>query len=161
MDFKIRKAGQHDIPFLWEMLYHSMYVPEGQPPFPKQIVNEPYIKKYLDQWGKVGDIGLVAEKSNKPVGAIWLRLFDEENKGFGYVDDTTPELGIAILEEERGQGIGSVLMKEIENHAKDFGYTKIALSVDPANPARQLYERFGYCHVGWCQTSWTMVKDLI
>jgi hypothetical protein len=36
-----------DEPFLWEMLYHALYVPEGNPPFPKDIVNNPDIAKYV------------------------------------------------------------------------------------------------------------------
>jgi ubiquinone/menaquinone biosynthesis C-methylase UbiE len=31
---------------------------------------------------------------------------------------------------------------------------------DPNNPARTLYERFGYVHVGWSETSWIMKKTL-
>ncbi|MFX3619143.1 MAG: GNAT family N-acetyltransferase [Sporolactobacillus sp.] len=59
-----------------------------------------------------------------------------------------------------GQGIGSVLLREIEIVAKSFGYNNISLSVDPNNPARCLYEKLGYAQVGWCQTSWTMMKSL-
>jgi ribosomal protein S18 acetylase RimI-like enzyme len=161
LDFKIRDIEPRDIPFLWEMLYQSLYVPEGEDPFPRDILNEPYIAKYIDDWGQKGDIGLLAEKSNHPVGAAWLRLFSGENKGFGYVDSTTPDIGIALDEAYRGKGLGSRLMQELETRAITHGYKKLSLSVDPANPARRLYERNGYIHVGWCDTSWTMVKNLI
>lgn len=159
MDYNIRSIEQQDIPFLWEMLYQSMFVPEGQMPFPRSITDEPFISKYVDGWGEtISDIGLIAEKNYKKIGAIWVRLFDEAHKGFGYVDDETPEITIALLEEFRGKGIGTALMLELENQAKNYGYQKLCLSVDPRNSARRLYERFGYVHIGWCDTSWTMEK---
>lgn len=162
MDFKIRVANENDIPFLWEMLYQSMYVPDGEKPFPRSIIHEPFISKYLEHWGnQAGDIGLIAESVNQPIGASWLRLFDEAHKGYGYVDDETPEIGIAILKDWRGKGVGSALMRDLESYAKTYGYKNLCLSVDPRNPARHLYERFGYVHVGWCDTSWTMNKKLV
>jgi len=32
-------------------------------------------------------------------------LFNEFNKGYGYVDSNTPEIGIAVAEEVRGTGV--------------------------------------------------------
>lgn len=74
MDFQIRSVEQHDIPFLWEMLYQSMFVPEGHKPFTRTIIDEPFISKYVDGWGELnGDIGLIAEKDNHPIGdgQVW------------------------------------------------------------------------------------------
>ncbi|PWI57085.1 GNAT family N-acetyltransferase [Sulfoacidibacillus thermotolerans] len=142
-----------------------MFVPEGQKPFPRTIIDKPFISKYVDGWGEQNsDIGLIVEKDNHPIGAIWLHRFDEAHKEFGYVDDETPEIGIAILEEFRGEGIGTALMCELEVQARSYGYKKLCLRVDPTNPARRLYERFGYVHVGWCDTSWTddeALRDLM
>ena len=109
--------------------------------------------------GQAGDIGLIAEKDEQKIGAIWLRLFAEEHKG--YSDDETPEIGIAILKEFRSKGIGNALMRALETEAKNFGYQKLCLSVDPRNPACRLYEQFGYVHVGWDDTYWAMVKELV
>ena len=161
MEFTIRDIDQHDIPFLWEMLYQSLYVPEGEKPFPREILQKPHISKYASDWGRHGDIALIAKTQDRePLGVVWLRLFDGTNKGYGYVDDNTPELWISVAEGCRGQGIGNALMREIEMRAKEFGYQKLSLSVDPHNPARRLYERLGYVQVGWCDTSWTMKKNL-
>jgi len=161
VSIRIRLADGDDIPFLWEMLYLSFYVPPGAQPFEKAILEEPFIKKYLTNWGRHGDIAVIAEsQSGDQCGAAWLRLFGAAEKGFGYVDDFTPELGIAVLSEYRGQGIGTVLMDAVEGRAKDFGYHSLSLSVDPQNPALHLYQRYGYVHVGWCDTSWTMKKSL-
>ncbi|QFG00329.1 GNAT family N-acetyltransferase [Psychrobacillus glaciei] len=152
MNFEIRSLERHDIPFLRDMVYESAFVPEGQKPFPRTILNEPSVSKYVAGWGEQsGDIGLIAEKEEQKIGAIWLRLFDDE----------TPEIGIAILKEFRGKGIGNALMRALETEAKNYGYQKLCLSVDPRNPACRLYEQFGYEHVGWDDTYWAMEKELV
>lgn len=87
-----------------------------------------------------GDIGLIAEIDKQPIGATWLRLFDEAQRGYG--DDETPEIGMAILKEFRGKGIGKSLMHVLETQAKKYGYQKLCLSVDPRNPTHRLYEQF-------------------
>lgn len=160
MSFEIRKLEKHDIPFLWDMLYESAFVPEGQKPFPRTILDEPSVSKYVDGWGEQsGDIGLIAEIDKQPIGATWLRLFDEAQRGYG--DDETPEIGMAILKEFRGKGIGKSLMHVLETQAKKYGYQKLCLSVDPRNPTHRLYEQFGYVRVGWYDTYWIMKKELV
>lgn len=160
MNCNIRNLEKWDIPFLWDMVYASAFVPEGQKPFPREILNDPSVSKYVDGWGKQnGDIGLIAEIENQPIGAIWLRLFDDAHRSFG--GGETPELGMAVLKEFRGRGIGKSLLYVLEIEAKNYGYQELCLSVDPRNPARRLYEQFGYVHVGWFETYWTMEKKLV
>ncbi|WP_138751039.1 hypothetical protein [Paenibacillus sinopodophylli] len=66
------------------MLYVSLYVPEGQEPFSRDVLNEPMIAKYVDSWGREGDIGFIAlNKQNEPIGSVTLRYFDESNQGLG------------------------------------------------------------------------------
>lgn len=150
MDLKIRKLEELDIPFLWDMLYESAFVPEGLDPFPRTILHEPSVSKYVDGWGgQIGDIGLIAEVKGESVGAIWLRLFDE-----------TPEIGMALVREFRGKGIGKILLNAVEIEARKFGYQKLYLSVNPANPALYLYKKCGYVKVGWFETHWIMEKSL-
>ncbi|WP_432351969.1 GNAT family N-acetyltransferase [Sporosarcina sp. A2] len=160
MYYEIRSLERHDLRFLREMVYESAFVPEGQRPFPRTILDEPSVSKFFDGWGEQSDdIGLIAERGEQPVGAIWLRLFDKEQKSYG--DEETPEIGMAILKEFRGKGIGSTLMGMLETQAKNYGYQKLFLSVDPRNPARRLYEHLGYEHVGWDETFWAMEKELV
>lgn len=159
--FNIRHAISEDINFLWEMLYQAIYVPEGQTPPSKDIINEPHIKQILECWGRRGDLALIAmDISNQPVGAVWIRLFDDDNKTFGYVDQETPILGIALQPHVRGKGIGTLLMEEILKEAKRLGIKKMSLSVDPHNPALRLYERFGFKKIGVDGTSWDMLTEL-
>lgn len=43
VNVKIRALVERDIPFLWDMLYESAFVPEGEKPFPRTILNEPSV----------------------------------------------------------------------------------------------------------------------
>lgn len=153
---EIRPLTPADEPFLWEILYHALYVPAGQPPFPRGIVNEPKIRRYVEGWGREDDYGLLALVEGKPAGAVWLRLFAGEQRGYGYVDDRTPELSIAILPDYRGQGIGTMLISRLLETAQTQS-AQISLSVSADNPAVRLYERVGFERVGSAGGSLTMV----
>ena len=164
MKYSIRQFKESDMSFLWEMLYQSIYVPNGQVvPSREVILKEPNIEKYLKNWGNDHDHALVAlDDEYNPVGAIWIRLLNCENAGYGFVDDDTPELGMAIMLEHRGQGIGKRLLLEMIEFARSIGYSALSLSVDPHNkPALQMYEKSGFKKIYEDDGgSWTMKKDL-
>jgi [ribosomal protein S18]-alanine N-acetyltransferase len=160
-DFFIRQGTVADEEFLWEMLYHAIYIPEEESRPSRDILNEPNIAQSLKNWGRKGDTALIAIDSNHtPIGAVWIRLFDETNKTYGYIDVNTPLLGMALLPENRGKGIGTALLKEMLKVAKESGYSAVSLSVDPNNPALRLYQNFGFKKVGVDGTSWNMVSLL-
>jgi ribosomal protein S18 acetylase RimI-like enzyme len=145
--------------FLWEMLYQSLYVPDGGAPFDHNVLGQPEIARYVKDWGLEGDSGFVAvDEENRPVGAIWLRLFRADEKGFGYVDDHTPELGIAVLPLYRGQGIGTMLLTRLID-AAEADYRAISLSVASENPAVHLYQRLGFEVVNRHDNSLIMQKE--
>jgi ribosomal protein S18 acetylase RimI-like enzyme len=154
---EIRPLTLADEPFLWEMLYQALYVPEGHPPFPREIVRNPEISRYVQGWGKADDLGFIALVEGKPVGAVWLRLLTGDHRGFGYVDATTPELSIAILPEYRGQGIGSKLIVRLLEKTQPR-YGAICLSVSADNPAKRLYQKLGFEVTGENGSSLTLVK---
>jgi ribosomal protein S18 acetylase RimI-like enzyme len=157
----IRQLSPSDQQFLWEMLYQSLHVPEGSPPFPRDVIKQPEIAKYVRAWGRAGDMGCVAVDagSGAPIGAAWLRLFTGDERGYGYVDDETPELGMAVLPEYRGRGVGSVLLRSLLKSAGAV-YRSVCLSVSADNPAVRLYGRAGFERVCERGASLTMVKRL-
>jgi ribosomal protein S18 acetylase RimI-like enzyme len=161
LNYFIRQLTREDEALLWEMLYHALYVPQGGEPFPKDIVNEPVIVRYVLNWGKADDQGFAAvdQRSQKPVGAVWIRLFTSENKGYGYVGDDIPELSIALLPEYRGQGIGTELLTRLVENIRSQ-YRALSLSVSADNPARRLYLRLGFEIVEENRNSLTMMKML-
>lgn len=162
LTFQIRAAIELDVPFLWEMLYESMYVPEGNEPFSRDIIHDPYLSKYVEGWGRDGDLGSIAVNSEgESMGSITARFFNSNNKGFGYVSDYIPELGMAIMPRFRGKGMGTALMQALFDQLKEKDIKQVSLSVDPGNLAAvTLYKRFGFKEVGMVDTSVTMVADI-
>jgi ribosomal protein S18 acetylase RimI-like enzyme len=159
---RIRPASPLDQDFLETMLYQSLHVPEGHEPFTREVIYRPEIAKYVEHWGKADDIAFIAvdKTSGLSVGAIWLRLLGGSQKGYGYVNDETPEVGIAIVPEYRGQGIGTHLFEQLFEAARLF-YNAIALSVSKDNPARKLYEHLAFEIFAEDETSITMLKHLV
>lgn len=135
-----------DETFLAEMLYQAIFVPEGATPPARQVVDLPGLRKYYAEFGRVGDVGIAAvdPASEQPVGAAWLRLLVGNQQGYGYVDDETPELSMALLPAYRGRGIGRQLLERVFEAARGL-YPTISLSVWPDNqPAYRLYQQLGF-----------------
>lgn len=147
-----------DEPFLWEMLYLALYVPEGKSPFPREILNDPDIACYVQGWGRAGDWGLLALDGEKPVGAIWLRLWSGDERGYGYVSPLIPELSLALLPEYRNLGLGTRMLKMVISMAHNR-YPDLSLSVVESSPAHRLYERLGFRKVGQILNSPVMLLD--
>ena len=163
VEYSIRPFEKKDLSFLWEMLYQSIYIPEGQQGPSREVLNEPNIEKYLKDWGRKHDHALIAlDAQNNPVGAIWFRLFNRENAGYGFVDENTPELGMAVLSDHRGQGIGKRLLSKMISYAHSLGYSALSLSVVPDDKtALHMYEKSGFEKVYQDDGgAWTMRKDL-
>ena len=97
----LRRATEEDADFLWAMLYEASYAAESGVADVAALRRHPELAPYVEGWGACTDLGVVAvdDDTREPVGAAWLRLLTREAKGFGYVDDDTPELAIAVLDE--------------------------------------------------------------
>lgn len=143
MTVSIRPLTADDELTLWNMLYHALYIPAGQPLPARDILREPSIQRYVKDWGRAGDAGVVVETAGRAVGAAWLRLWSDDDSGYGFVDTATPELSIAVLPEQRGRGIGSQLLTRLLETAQT-SFTGVSLSVQRDNPALALYRRFGF-----------------
>lgn len=147
----IRPGGAHDVPFLRDMLRHA---------FPRTPVgDEPPLSRYVDGWGRRGDRAVIAIEHFQRVGAAWYRLFKESNPGFGFVDEETPELAIAVVPSRRGRGFGGELLQALLEQARRDGYPRLTLSVEQENPAAALYEKYGFERVGERNGSWTMLAN--
>lgn len=148
--FHLRLAAAADADFLWQILYEAIYVGPDEDPPPQSILNEPGIAQYLQGWGRGHDIGWIAEDgaSGEPLGAAWLRRWQNGEQGYGFYREEYPELTIALLPEARGRGIGTALMEQLIHSAREHHYPGISLSVARENPARHLYQRLGFKEVG-------------
>ena len=103
---------------------------------------------------------MIALDDGFPVGAAWFRVFKGAEPGYGFVDESTPELAIAVVPSKRGHGIGDELLQALIEKAEAGGYDRLSLSVEPGNPARKLYERHGFAVVDEGDEAWTMVAEL-
>ena len=134
-----------DLWFLKEMLFEAIYLPpDEKKKLTPEILNHPQIKLYHENWGRKGDIAIIALDVEKPVGCIWTRLYTNEYPGFGFIDDSIPEVSVALVEEYRGKGIGTKLFELILNECKKSGYSCLSLSVDAVNQSYKLYKRIGF-----------------
>ena len=129
---------------LSEFLYLGIYNSPGNPPLPRSIIELPELAKYYRGFGAPGEIAVTAEDAGVIVGIAWLRFFGAENKGYGYYDESTPELSVSVKPEYRGRGVGGEMLARLEQAAADNGAAAISLSVNTDNPAVRLYRRMGY-----------------
>src|SRR5699024_7571017 len=121
--------NESDLVFLKDMVYESIHIPKNKPS-QEELLNSSPIKKYIEGWGRKGDRALIAfNQENIPLGASWYRLFTEEDKGYGFVDEHTPELGIALTKQARGKGTGKILMEKLMESAINDGLSSLSLSV--------------------------------
>ncbi len=152
-DFTLRGADEFDAEFLELMLVAAYnWNPQKQQPA-EHWRAQPEFAKYLDGWKRHDDYGFVVEVDSEPIGAVWMRRFSAEAPGYGYVDDDTPELSMAVLDGFRGRGVGRVLLQAAID-ASDDG---VSLSVEDGNRARALYEAHGFVAVGRVGGSTTML----
>ncbi|WDV46279.1 GNAT family N-acetyltransferase [Clostridiaceae bacterium M8S5] len=145
LEYIFRKMNKEDGVFIREMCYQAIYVPPNEEAPSKDILNVPKLKKYYENIGLDSDFGIVAIEKNtmKPIGAAWLRLFDEKNQGYGFIDSIIPELSMAVDYAYRNKGMGSRLLKQLlEGCVKR--YPSISLSVDQSNYAYDLYKKCGF-----------------
>jgi GNAT superfamily N-acetyltransferase len=157
----LREATVDDRGFLEDMLVEAVNWDWRRPTVPRDsVLAAPANARYVQAWKRPGDIGVVAEVLGTPVGAAWLRLFDAAAPGYGFIDERTPEVSIAVVAECRGQGIGSALLDALVDLAKRAGHPALSLSVGSANPAVALYERTGFVLVGGSDDAHTMRRDL-
>jgi ribosomal protein S18 acetylase RimI-like enzyme len=158
--FIIRTINKSEIGFLNKMLYNAIFVPPGNDKLPDNIIEHPEISKYIKDFGREGDSCFVAEINRELVGAIWTRCFNETNKAYGFVDSDTPELSMAVYEQFRKKGIGTMLLKTMIKALTDKGYKQISLSVDKINYAYNLYKKIGFKDYKSVDDSMTMIMKL-
>ena len=154
MSYTIRPATLSDQAFVEEMLYEALFVPPGHEPFPRSVLDQSDVAHYVDGFGtRPGDVGLIAEDAGERIGAAWVRLLQGDDRGYGYIDDDTPELSASVRPRWRNHGIGTVLLFRLVEELP-----RVSLSVDSRNPAVRLYQQLGFEVVAAESTSLTMLR---
>jgi ribosomal protein S18 acetylase RimI-like enzyme len=133
---------------LWDLLHVALWDPPPAPPRPRAVLDDPRVRIYAEGWGRSGDVGVVAELPDAtPIGACWMRLL-REGQGLAFIDEATPQLGIALFPSFQHRGYGGPLMHAALVAAAEAGYRQVSLTVHPENPALRLYERCGFRRAG-------------
>lgn len=76
---------------------------------------------------------LIVERAGTPVGRLYLA--DEEGRLL--------LMDISLVPEQRGAGLGTAILDDLVGAARAAG-REMTLHVEANNPARRLYERFGF-----------------
>jgi len=144
-DIVIRQIRACEFERLEDMLYEAIYQPNEQTPIPRSVLKVPEVYVYIKDFGKLkDDYCFVAELSEKIVGAVWVRILSGKPKGYGNIDDKTPEFAISLFKAYRNQGIGTQLMSKMIDHLRENGYAQTSLSVQKENYAVKLYKKLGF-----------------
>ena len=151
----IRRASGRDAPFLRDMVKHAYYWRWADP-----ATAEAPASRYVEGWGRPGDRGMILIDESFPVGAAWYRHFTAVKPGYGFLDEETPELTIAVVPSKRGRGFGEQLLSALLEQARNDGQEAMSLSVERDNPAVKLYERFGFQPVREVDSTVIMRADL-
>jgi GNAT superfamily N-acetyltransferase len=146
----IRRGGAQDVPFMRSLLTHAYNWHVNL------LDTEVPIGRYVDGWGRPGDTALIAQEGGHRVGAGWFRLFRESAKGYGFVDDQTPELTIVVVPSRQGEGIGQLLLTGLIDRAQADAYRAVSVSLEQGNPEVDIYRAAGFDEVEQTERTVTM-----
>ena len=153
----LREIRKNEYGLLKDFLYEAIFIPEGVEPPAKEIVEQPELKLYYEDFGTGrADNCIVADDDGRVIGAVWTRIMND----YGHVDDDTPSFAISLYKEYRGRGIGTELMRQMLERLRKDGYEKASLAVQKANYAVKMYEKVGFRTVDQNSEEYIMVCDL-
>ncbi|MEM9015853.1 MAG: GNAT family N-acetyltransferase, partial [Verrucomicrobiota bacterium] len=132
-----------DQDFLWDILYVALWDAPGERRRPRSVLENPSIRKYVENWGRPHDYGILATNASQTrIGAIWSRLDGfEESDGYGC---GFPCLGIGVLDSFQGIGLGTYLLQSFISGLRGR-VDGLRLGVNPKNDrAIRLYDKAGF-----------------
>ena len=141
MNYIIRTLYPSEYSLLEEFLYQAIFVPKGQQPPPRSVLQSPALRVYVDGFGQSPhDRAFAAVAEGRVAGAVWLRIMDD----YGHVDSETPSFALSLLPEFRGQGLGTALLHAMLDQLRQAGYAQASLAVQKDNYAARMYQRAGF-----------------
>ena len=144
-EITIREIKESEIWKLEDMMYEAVYQSDEQNLIPRSVLNVPEVRVYIKDFGTLeDDYCLVADLKDEIIGAVWVRILSGEIKGYGNVDNETPEFAISLFKEYRNQGIGTKMMIQMIDYLQAKGYKQTSLSVQKENYAVKLYEKLRF-----------------
>ena len=159
-NFKIRPLLSHEYPVLKEFTYQAIFQRDENMPVPRTVLEDPKLKVFYEDFGKPDDECLVVEMDNQVVGAVWTRIICGEVKGFGNMDEYTPEFGISLFKAYRNKGLGTQLMQSMLALLKKKGYKRTSLAVQKDNYAVRMYQNVGFYILKELEEEYLMVCQI-
>jgi len=163
MNIKLCKYQNSDFPFLKEMLYEAVFWRKGpNTPSFEEGLELPDVKKAIDDFEKRdGDVAVVAfSDDHTPVGAAWLRYWNEKDSIRGFIAENIPVLVLGVKGEFRQQGIGSRLIEWLIDYSSEHSIQQISLCVSKDNHALDLYRKTGFIEFSDLDHSFNMVTKI-
>lgn len=134
--YELRSAEAHDRQFLIEMARAACTL-QGRPLPP---ADDPEVLDLLPDSPDAAVIALGAD--GRLLGAAWWSIH-EPPLLLDAAGKPLPELAVAVVEEERGRGIGGALIEALARNAAER-FPALTLNVHLLNPAVRLYTRTGF-----------------
>lgn len=159
-ELEIRDIRPEEYSLLEDFLYDAIYIPEGMEAPSREVIRQPELAVYIEDFGQPNDWCLVAESGGFLLGTVWCRVLSGEKRGYGNVSEDTPELAISVKKEFRHQGIGKQLMREMLDLLRKKGYSDVSLSVSRENFAFEMYKSLGFQIVKEKETEALMLLEL-
>jgi GNAT superfamily N-acetyltransferase len=137
----LREETAADKDFLAD-LYASTREEELRPVAWDEARKRAFLRQQFDlQWAQYrqhyeGAEWLIVLREAAPIGRLYLKTGSVEVR----------LMDVALVRAERGQGMGTALMRSILRYADGLG-VPVSLHVEPFNPAIRLYERLGFATV--------------
>ena len=148
-----------EVPLLKDFLYEAIFQRDGDDPLPRNVIERPEIKVFIEDFGRQDDHCLVALAGGRIIGAVWTRILSGAVKGFGNIDGQTPEFAVSVYKEYRGKGVGTRLMLDMLRLLKDKGYAKASLAVQKDNYAVKMYQKVGFAVVDENEEEYIMTYE--
>jgi GNAT superfamily N-acetyltransferase len=151
---EIRRGDRLDLPFMRSLLgfAYNWHL--------ATFDTEVSISRYVDGWGRDGDVAYIATDTGHPVGAGWFRLFHDRLQGYAYVDERTPELTVVVVPTRQGEGIGQQLLTALLERAKFEGYRAVSVSVQQGHADEDAYLERGFEVFAEDSDAVTLLKQL-
>jgi len=160
MDITIRKLEPSEYPRLEDFTYEAIFQRDPEHLIPRDVLQDPAIKVFYEDFGRPDDRCFVAEQGGKLLGAVWTRILAGEVRGFGNIDPYTPEFAISVYPSHRGQGIGTALMRRMLEELRACGYRRTSLAVQRDNYAVKMYQNVGFAVIGATEEEYLMLYVL-
>ncbi len=124
------------------------------------LLKENMLASFEKHWGEWNESSF--EKTHRKEN---IRIIEYENSSIGYIDfkfkiDCGYVNDIQLQEKFRGKGLGTYIMKMLEQETLNKKVNRICLKVFKDNKVVKLYERLGYKSIFEDESSMIMEKKL-